>query len=106
MPWCRRKSGSSGIALCLESLVLGPPDLIDCFSKMFGDVNCVTRQLGIWKLIGYGVGVGRKHVRGDRPNLLPLLEGQRLDDSLSGRLGSFLGTSRTREPSRSVRTVM
>ena len=77
------------IVLGLEGLVLGPPDLIDRLSKMLGDVELVMHQLGVRKLMRYRVRIGRKHVGGDRPNFLPLLDRQRLEDALGSRLGAF-----------------
>jgi hypothetical protein len=73
----------------LEGLVLGPPDLIDRLSKMLGDVELVMHQLGVRKMMRHRVRIGRKHVGGDRPNFLPLLDRQRLEDGLGSRLGAF-----------------
>jgi hypothetical protein len=66
------------IVLGLEGLFLGPPDLIDRVSEMLADVQPVVRQLGVRKPMCPRVGVGRKHVGGDRTNLLSLLNSQRL----------------------------
>ncbi len=69
-----------------ESLVHGSPDLSDRLSEMLGDVELVMHPLGVWKLMRHRVGIGRKHVCGDRPNILPLLNRQRLGDGLGSRL--------------------
>ena len=83
------RSFEAVIVLGLEGLVLGPPDLIDRLSEMLGDVELVVHQLGVRKLMCHRVGIGWKHVGGNRPNLLSLLSRQRLEDGLSSRLGAF-----------------
>ena len=64
-------------------------DLIDRLSEMLGDVELVVHQLGVRKLMCHRVGIGWKHVGSDRPNLLSLLNRQRLEDGLGSRLGTF-----------------
>jgi len=83
------RSFETVIVLGLEGLVLGPPDLIDRLSEMLGDVELVMHQLVVRKLLRHSIGIGRKHVGGDRPNLLSLLNRQRLEDGLGSRLGAF-----------------
>ena len=83
------RSLESVIVLGLESLVLGSSHLIDCFSQVLGDMELVVDELGIRGLVGHRIRVGRQHVGSHRPDLLPLLDGEGLQDRLRCGLGSL-----------------
>ena len=78
------------IDLCLEGLDFSPSHLIDRLSGVPGNVELVVVHFRVRRLLRYRIGIGGKHVGSNRPNLLPLLNRQRLGDAL----GSHLSASR------------
>lgn len=97
---CRREVGlveepelprplESVIAFCVKSLVLDSAYLIDRLAQVLGDMELVVHQLCVRGLVGHRIRVGREHVGSHGLDLVPLLDGQGLQDILRRCQGSL-----------------